>query len=593
MEEITSSGHTITITSYRLDLELAETVRERVIDAIVSSLRDGSPRKAFLAAELLSEALRSPMHDDGNAEAWNAAHATLLDQVRDALNNPAVHPAVVMKAAQSVSWHALYNVDSLCQLRAESIIMLLDRDLPTRMIRLVVDAWGSDTWHDDESFNRNAYQADLAKTVEDLSREFPNAERLYDFVTHWLTEIGVVGGGSWGAPQPFVGALMLKRTDLANIVMARHDDLRAPLNRFAGAALAILMVDSSRHALIAELLDTNSPRAWELVSEAYARQAGEFFTAADLAIVRRIFLSHEPMVLHNAAAIARQIATQNPSLAVELICTADFVVSPTATREFFMWLAHSDTIPPEAVTKQQWEVLIHRITHLRQLDDHWARAFLKKAVAALPSEVIKLFQIRLLKGARNYEFRTLKRDRKGQGLAFLSHPNGLTLLRDFLAWAVNQQACRDLAIDIGSTVSGLCGKYGADVLDLLLEVLSGGTQSHVDVVASVLRSTHQTFMLEETPFIRRALNQAEVIGEDAVKTISSALWSATCTGGRGGIVGEPFKEDLDLKAHSEEVLKGLSKLDPAYSLYSGLLRHANENIDRQAREKKAMLEDEE
>lgn len=584
MEEVSSSGLTITFTRYRLDLDLAKTVRGRVIDAIVSSLRDGPPRKAFLAAALLSEALRSPMHDADNVGGWDDAHAQLLDRVRDVLNGPAVHPAVLMRAAQSVSWHAIYNAGSVCQPRAECILAMLDRDLPTRMVRLVVDAWGSDTWHDDESFDQKAHQADLRRTAEDLSREFPEAERLYDFVKHWLTEIGSVGGAGWGTPQTLVGTLMQKRADLAKVVMARQDDVQSPLSRFAGAALAVLITDPNRHALVSELLDADSPRAWELVSEAYARQAGDFFTAADLLIVRRIFLSHEPMVLHHAAAIARQIATRNPSLAVELICTADFGASPGATHDFFMWLAHRDTIPSEVITKPQWEMLIQRLGCLCRLDDHWVHTFLKKAVAVHPVEVLKMLQERLLEGARNFEFRALRRDRKGGGLALLSHADGLTLLRGFLAWAVRQRSGGDPAMDIGSTVSGLCGKYGPDVLELLLEMVNGGTQAHVDVVASVLRSAHQTFVLEETPFIRQALDQAEVVSEQAAKDLSSALWSATLTGGRGGTVGEPFKEDLDLKTHSEKVLKGLSKLDPTYPLYSGLLRYANENIDRHARE---------
>jgi len=592
MEEVSSSRHTVTYTRYHLDLDLAKTVRGRVIDAIVNSMRDGPPRKAFLAAELLSEALRSPMHDSGNVEAWDAAHAELLDRVREVLHNPAVHPAVLMKAAQSVSWHAIYNAGSICQPRAESILTLLDRDLPTRMVRLVVDAWGNDTWRDDESFDRKLHQADLARTADDLSREFPDAERLYEFVKHWLTEIGTVGGAGWGTPQLFVGTLMQKRVDLAQAVMATQDDLQSPLSRFAGAALAVLMADPNRHALVAELLDTDSSRGWELVSEAYARQSGDFFSEADLAIVRRIFLSHEPIVLHHAATIAHQIAARSPSLAVELICTVDFGTSPRSAHDFFMWLAHRDTIPLEVITKPQWEILIQRLASLRQLDDHGVRAFLKKAVTAHPAEVIKMLQARLLEGARNFEFRALRRDREGGGLALLSHSDGLTLLRGFFAWAVHQQAGRDLPMDIGSAVSGLCGKYGAGVLDLLLEVLNGGTQAHVNVIASVLRSVHQTFVIEETPFIRQVLNQAEVVSEQAAKDLSSALWSATLNGGRSGTVGEPFKEDLDLKTHSEEVLKGLSKLDPTYSLYSGLLRHANENIDRQAREKKAMLEDE-
>lgn len=592
MEEHSFSRQTLTITRYRLDLELAKAVRGRVIDAILNFLRDGPPRKAFLAAELLAEALRSPMHGGEDIEVWDKAHAQLLERVYEVLRAPAVHPAVLVKAAQSASWHAMYNDGSVCQPRARSIIALLDRDLPTRSVRLVMDAWGSDTWRDDESFDRKAHQADLARAVEDLSHEFPDAERLHDFVKHWLAEIVTVGGAGLGTAQPLIGALMRKRPDLAKLVLVRHDDVQSPLMRFAGTALALLMDDPNRHELLAELLTTVSSRAWELVSEAYSRQSEDFFAEGDQAIVRQIFLSQEPFVLRNAATIARQIAAKNPALAVQLICTADFEASPEATREFLMWLSHRDTIPLEVVTDEQWETLLQKLGRLREWDEHWADAFLKKAVAAHPAKVIEMLKARLLESARSFDFQVLRRSRKGSGLALLSHPDGLQLLREFLTWAVNQQVNGNLRIDTGRAVSGLCGKYGPSLLELLLGMLTGGTRAHVDVVASVLRSAHQTFLLEEPSFVRQALDQAEIIGEEAVKVLSSALWSATVSGGRSGAVGEPFKEDLDLKAHCREILKGLSKLDPAHALYLGLLRHAEDGIDRQAREKEAMLGEE-
>lgn len=592
MEEQSSSGRSITITRYQLDLDLAEAVRTRVIDAIVSCLTDSSHRKAFLAAELLSEALRSPMRNEDEDAVWNVMHAKLLTCVLDVLDDVAVHPVVLMKAAQSVSWHAFYNKDADCQSRADAILALLDRDLATRVVRLVVDAWGGDTWHDDESHKRKGHQADLERAIEDLFLKFPDAERLYQFVEHWLKEIKDVSGGGWGSPQIFIDALLKKRPDLAKVVMARHDEIESPLKQFAGTALAVLLADPNRHSVISGLLGDGSPHALALVSEAYARQTGDFFTEADMDIVRQFFRSSEPMVLRNAAFIARQIAANRPALAVELICTVDFTIDAAATREFFMWLSHSNTIPPEAITKKQWETLIERITLLRQFDDNWIRAFLKKAVVANPNEVIKMLQGRLLAGTRSFDYYALRRDRTGVGLGLLAHPDGVALLRDFLAWAVDQKAGHDLSMDIGSTVSGLCGKYGPTLLELLLDVLGGGTQSHMDVVGSILRSAHQTFVIEQTSFIRRALNLADVVSEQAAKNLSSALWTATVTGGRSGSVGEPFQADLDLKAHVELVLKGLSKLDPAYGLYSSLLRHANENIEHQAKEKKAMLEEE-
>jgi transcriptional regulator with XRE-family HTH domain len=588
MEEVTSSSRSVTISRYRLDFELAQKVRARVIDVIVNSIREGAPRKAFLAADLLSEALRSPMHDGDDIQVWHAAHANLLAQVRDALDNRSVHPTVLVKAAISSSWHGLYNTEPACRSRAQAIIGLLDRDLPTRFVRLIADAWGSDTWVDDDTFARRAHQADTARMIEDLTNEYQDAEGLFEFLTHWLKEIKDVGGRGWGTPHIIINRLLESRADLAKLVLARQGDAQSPLCTFAGAALAVLMANQDRHAQISELLHSDSARAWELVSEAYSRQSEGFFTDADMPIVRRIFLSREPAILRNAPSIAREIARRRPALAVELICTVDLGASPVATHEFFMWLAHGDIIPTEVISVQQWQLLLQRLAQLQNLDDHWVRRFLGKAVVAVPRYVIDMLKRRLMGGARNFGYTALRRDRNGTGLKLLNHSDGHRLLREFLAWAVDVKAGGDTAMDIGASVSGLCGKHGPEVLSLLLELLKGGSQAHVEVVASVLRGSNQALVVEETTIIRELLNQAELIGEHAVKDVSSALWSATLTGGRSGAAGEPFKEDVELRKHAESVLSGLSKMDPAYQLYSGLHQHASENIERQAREKRAM-----
>ena len=63
---------------------------------------------------------------------------------------------------------------------------------------------------------------------------------------------------------------------------------------------------------------------------------------------------------------------------------------------------------------------------------------------------------------------------------------------------------------------------------------------------------------------------------------------------RSTTVGEPFPEDVRLEKHATEVLSKLSRWDPAYDLYAGLLRSAKSGIEWQRREKEAMdAEDEE
>lgn len=593
MEEVTSSNRSLTITRYQLDFELAKTVRARVIDVIVSSIEKSLPRKAFLAAGLLSEALRGPIHGGEDHEARDAAHAELLERVHRVLDGATVHPVVLVQAGISVSWHAFYSDKPECRSRARAIVALLARDLPTRLIRLIGDAWGHQTWDSDESFERKAHETETLKLITNLAVEFPNAMDLYKFLDHWLCEIDKATGKGWGNSHIFVSRLLQDRADLAKVVMAMQSDTQSPLDNFSGAALAVLMAHQNRHDLIAELLASDSMRAWEMVSEAYARQADDFFTDADLPVLRRIFQSNEPSVLRNAASISRQVARRNPALAVELICTANLIACPSATHDFFMLLAHRSTLPAGNISSVQWRILLGALERLLELDDHWVIEFLKQAIETVPADVVEMLKRRLQDVGRCLGYRSMRRDRNGAGLGLLSHPDGRRLLQELLTWAVDSQADEKLAMDIGACVSGLCGKYGSEVLDLLLNLLKGGGQAHVNVIASTLRSAYQSFVIDETPFVRELLSQAELISDKAVKDISSALWSSAVSGGRTGLAGEPFREDVLLQEYAEKTLKGMSRMDPAYRLYGWLLQYAKDNIERQADEKRSMeLEDE-
>lgn len=586
MEDVSSTSRQITIQRYQLNYEIAKGVRARVIDAVVDSLHSQDLRRAFLAAGLLAEVLRGPWNGE---QEWDAEPAAVLERVCQVLQSHVVHPVIKVRAAISVGWHAFYNSNPVCNSLARTIISCTEQDLPTRLVRLFADAWGHQTWKDDDLVGREVFSAATQKFIEDLSREYLEAEHLYEFLTTWLKEVTEIATPSWGQPHLFINQLLQQRVDLARMVVHQASDAQALMTRFAGAALAVLIKDHEFRDHLASLLSDPDVHSWELVAEAYARQAPDFFTDEDLPALRSIFQSREPMVLHHAASIARLIATKDPAFAVELICLADLSVSAGSTHDFFMWLSHDSTVPVSTITDDQWCALLGNLSQIPDLEDYWVQSFLRRAIQVVPADVLEMLKSRLQSDVRSFRYWTLRRDQEGNGLALLSHPQGRQLLRSFLAWAV--EVDEEQMLSVGSYVAGLCGKYGGEVLALLLELMRGGKEAHVNVVAAVLRSAQQELVIQETPFVREALNLAELIGASAVRSISSALWAATFSGGRSGIAGEPFKEDLEIREHAEKILCGLSRLDPAHKFYSGLLQTARDNIEWQARDRFDLDED--
>ena len=72
---------------------------------------------------------------------------------------------------------------------------------------------------------------------------------------------------------------------------------------------------------------------------------------------------------------------------------------------------------------------------------------------------------------------------------------------------------------------------------------------------------------------------------------SGALFAAAIGGVRSGTPGKPFPFDLEMKAHAEEQLATVGRLDPAFALYTNLLEHAKYGIARQLREGQQMDEE--
>jgi hypothetical protein len=160
-------------------------------------------------------------------------------------------------------------------------------------------------------------------------------------------------------------------------------------------------------------------------------------------------------------------------------------------------------------------------------------------------------------------------------------------------WAFERSTDDATLHRFGDAVAALCGKYDRAFLDELVQWMAGGSERHAKVVAAVLREAHTDIIFDYPDVIRLVLSTAHTIGREAVQRIASSLRAATVSGVRSTTPGEPFPEDVRLEKHASEMLSTLSRWDPAYDLYTGLLRSAKSGIEWQRREKEAMYAEEE
>lgn len=594
MESTSFSRSTMTITRYELPLEKVQSVRNEVTDALLKYLREGPPRRAFLAAETMAKALHGPMHGDTSSDPWKREHIRLLKKLKIVLSDVHVSPVVLVRIAKSVSWHAFHGLPD-ASLEARAILEHLKRDIRTRLTRALIDGWGTETWELSEALEREEHVKDRQLLTTDLVATFPEPSHLFDELHACLEEISSVAHAGYGSSYILINHLVSSVPGLATELLLRDSSGRAGcFEQYVGVALSAA-VEAGDSSFVDDYVrrSEGASKALAQLAEAYTRFGpSRPYTSEEVKLFKRIFASRDSAVLLAASQMSLQVAKRSPALAVELICLADFKASPRATHDMFMWLS-GDKVIPEAEVAGKRNELLAKLVVVKELDDYWVREFLAQSMKRDPASVVSLVKARLAeaKQAHDWSYTPLGKEQRGEGLGLMGVEAGPRLLRDLLDWALENSNDISNARHVGEAVAGLCGNYCQAVLDTLLDWVSSGTQAHAVLVARVLQESQSSLIYEHAKFIRDILDEAEVIGADALDEIRSAFSVSVHSGGRCGVPGEPFPEDLQLEQHCKQMLATLSRAEPAFDLYDRLLNDARYSISRQRKSKEALEED--
>ena len=597
MESTSYSRNTLTITRYQLPFDEAKGVRQRISSELLRYIGEEPPRRAFLAADTLSNALRGPMHADTSDHVWENEHLSILRQLQTVLREKNVPPVVLVRVAESVAWHAFYGFESTA-VEAQAILAFLKRDLKTRLARSLIDGWGTQTWRLSDSLHREEHVADRDLLAKDLEVAFPEPSALFDSLEGSLNDIAAIASEGYGSSFMLVNYLLESIPGLAGELLVRDERGEAGrLQPFVGKALSAI-IESSDSSLLAGYVarSQGSTEALAQVAEAYMRyEPSRAYSEGEVELFKRIFSSVDVRVLFVASGLARQIGSRNPALALDLACRMDFAVNQGATHDVFMWLAGDKEIPPTELAMRRGE-LLEKLVALEELEDYWVNAFLVSATKADPVAVVDLVKARLIECDRRHSwtYKPLDVRHGGSPLGLLGVEAGPRLLRELFEWMLEKlKADADADTDrFAKAVAGLCGPFDTLLLEFLTSWMAdGASAAHAGIVAAVLREGSSELVYERTSFVKSILDAAEMISDRAVADIRSSLSAAAHLGMRGGTPGEPFPEDLKLEKHCLNMLATLSRAEPAYELYDELLRWAQHGIARQRRAKEA-LEDE-
>ena len=599
---------------YRVNPAAVRPLRRQVIDAILNSLSSANRRQAFAAADLLEHAVRYPDGwpelplSDPEKASWTEEFQDTLQRLNAMLDLHNLPAPVLVRVAQSVARYSFHTNGHLpnpvLAPAATAVLVRLDRDLPTRLCRHLMDGWCYLTWNRKERKHHRLH----GSLAADLERQQPDSKALMQEINAAIAEIAAYTPQGWKKrAKPFLDILLSRHQGHAWALLAlQRSDPSAPLAAFAPHALAIVLSSAplQAHAWI-ENSPTQDDNHRRLIAAAYAQVGfeGRALLPQDRARLEPIFCSDDPETLSQLPRIVMRLVRPEPQLAIDLITSvhSDLLSSNNqrslATAEILLWLGDEELgIPLEQISPADAERLLRLLQAPANLDDHHLRDFLKRFAPRWPELVVNLAKTRLercLQQPERFSLPLWHQHHPSDSLDLLALPQGPALLSACLDWGLPRADQAAFGAAWANLVACLFGWREPQLTTTLWSWWQDAPQprlAHLQLLAALLAEAPERFPLEQHAFVGELLLSAAAVDRTSSDLLVSGLAAAVRRPLRPRAFGEPCPEDVALAAEAQQLHDRLPPGHHARRLYATLRDQAHAAIARAEEADRALVE---
>lgn len=589
-------GHTITLQPFALNPKSIMKVRQRVIDLAFEELGSPDVRRSGAAAKALKSAVRFPAGRFGR-EVSNNELAGWIPGILDTINRlgataatGGLDPAVLVAVRDALFWHDRYG-SGMTHEAAQRAVESIPDDVEALLGLMVHDGWGRLVR--DRSDNFEAMEAKRLELIGQVAEalESHTDEQVIKLLVTRLSADRVVFGPTEGHPGPLVQSLIDARPGLAPAMLAnlRNASGTSDLDPLLPVILGTFATQDPAAALleIRDLVGSSSIDRRRSASQAInwnhglrELHPGEFDLLLELAT------DTDAVIRRNVARTAQLLTRTQKADAIRLLACLRFGDSESLANDYFMSFRPNSGITWDDFSDLELALIDQDLVTLSGIGEYWVAQALADRSVTNPAWVVRLLQERIemaesLDSLREYQAVPYDWD---SGLRIRDTSAFLACLGSVLAWIekkIDSWPRRQLGADLFRAVAI---HYDAQVLALLRETLSAGTESSVRVVAAVLHEAPRTLIWDEPDFVRNALHIADKLGNDARQEMAGALWSATISGGRSGTPGEPFPETIEQRDRSRAIAKDLPAGSIERRFYADMAKSAERDVKRELEE---------
>ncbi|WP_426042729.1 helix-turn-helix domain-containing protein [Brevundimonas sp. TWP2-3-4b1] len=594
-----SDQFTVTLTRFLHHYEVVQPFRARVVERLFELLRDGNLRVARLTGVAFADALRGPFGllnsetPKSVIETYEAEFDQTLARLRKEVAK-GLPASTLLAIAASVVWHVRHGGANAKA--AAAVLKAMPNDLDFRTRSALVDGWGNifvkaanpGRW-------RDQLQIWIDPIAADILAAYPEPEDRRAYLEAALDEMNASG-------HPLSSAHVLMQTVLQDQpafarALIRDAEARprsATASFCAGALSTLIRHDLTEARIVARRwLESANPTLQRSVPNAYAGEGGRI-QDDDVAIIREVLQLGDPHAVSSAIRAVWTWQAFDRARMIDLVLAARIGDDVHLLDEVAMVLSGIDEDEKGTLSEVQAGAFLALAEPMPELRGHWIDEVLAEASFRFPRPTARFFMARVERAAatENYSFRAANHGPYRQTrLRFLESPEGLSILSEVWFWLLNNSDRGFYFDHAAEQIFDAMFLFADDVLVQFLEPkLAAAAEAELRLMGSLLAHVRHRFVFDHTGFVVQLLDRCRPFGATLVKSMITALYSSATSGMRSGMPGKPMPRDLEDRARSEEVLSKLSRMSPAYTLFTYIRDSARRDIDQAVEEGRAMME---
>lgn len=583
-------GNTISFQPFSLNPQSIMRVRQRVIDLAFEELGSSDLRRSGAAAKFLKSALHYPTGIFGRTvsaserDAWTPGFVETIERLATCAAAGGLDPAVLVSIRDALYWHDIYG-EGPAHDAAERAVESLPGGVEARLALAVHDGWGNLVRDRGDSFEAmEAKRLELIEAVIDGLDGLTDHE-VVDLLIARLSADRKVHGPTDGHPGPVVAGLIKGRPALARAMLKKVRESPSPshLDPLLPVILSTLAEHDPAAALkaVKELLDMGSEDRRRSVSQAIGWNRGlRELHPGELELLLQLAADPDVVIRRNVARAAQLLARSQTAEATRLLAALRFGDDVSLADDIFMSFRLDLGIRWNNFSETELELIRQDLLALPGIGSYSVSEALAARSITDPLWVVRLLQDRVqlaesLDSFGEYQALPYSWDNR---LRVRETSDFLPSLSGILAWiaqGIDSWRRRKMGANLFAAVAA---GYDTQVVELLANALASGTEEMVLAVVAVLHEAPRTFIWDRPDFVRMALHVADRLGENVLRDMVGALWSATISGIRSGTPGEPFPETIEQRDRSRDMANNLPAGSIEKRFYTDMAKSADRDI---------------